>query len=122
MGAAEPLKILNDGESGPKLDLGLLSRELGIIDNLLIQDPLDEIDSLLVSSSECSRPKGTSSCLKIECLRPLLCCASTRIVEARARNVGVGFEMELVAGRAALVSSVIAVELVPGREPRGEAR
>jgi hypothetical protein len=50
MGTADPWENVNDGESGPTLDLGLLVCELGIVDNLRIQDPLDETDSLLGSS------------------------------------------------------------------------
>jgi hypothetical protein len=50
IGAADPWENVSDGESGPTLDLGLLFCEFGIVDNLRIQDPLDETDSLLVSS------------------------------------------------------------------------
>lgn len=50
MGGAEPWENVSDGEFGPMLDLGLLFWEFDIVDNLRIQDPLDETDSLLVSS------------------------------------------------------------------------
>ncbi len=77
MGTAEPWEILIDAESGPTLDRGLLLRELGIlgiVDNLLIQDPLYETDSLLVSPSSNSRGAGGSPWRKNECLLPLLLC------------------------------------------------
>lgn len=48
IGAAEPFE--NASDSGPTLDRGLLVCEFGIVDNLRIQDPLDETDSLRVSS------------------------------------------------------------------------
>lgn len=63
------------------LDLGLLLCELGIVDSLRIQDPLEETDSLRVSSSEFEE---TSSCLNTESLRPLLLfCNSDLVFEGR---------------------------------------
>jgi hypothetical protein len=50
IGAADPWENVSEGESGPILDLGLLLCDMGIVDNRLIHDPLDEIESLLVSS------------------------------------------------------------------------
>jgi hypothetical protein len=100
------------------LDLGLLSRELGIIDSLLIQEPRDEIDSLLVSSSEHSRASDISSFLKNEFRHPPL---STRVVEARCRNVKGEFDIELVGRRAVFALGVTTMELVvPGRDLGGE--
>lgn len=45
MEAADPWENVNEGESGPTLDRGLAFCEFGIIDNLLIQDPFEEIES-----------------------------------------------------------------------------
>lgn len=70
MGAADPWENISDGESGPTLDLRLFVCELGIVDNLRIQDPLDEIDSLLVSSPIRSCGVETSPLRTTDNLRP----------------------------------------------------
>jgi hypothetical protein len=117
IGNAGPLNGFIDGESGPTLDLGLFPCEVGIIDSLRIQEPREEIESRLGSSSKYSRD-DSSSCLSIENLLPLLLllCMSTLAVEVCLRSVGVGFGgEEPVGGRAGLDSGVIIVELVPGR-------
>lgn len=116
MGAAEPWENVSDGESGPTLDLGLLVCELGIVDNLRIQDPLDETDSLLVSSPTRSCCDGISPLRTTERLRPPpLCDVSALVFKRRVWGVmccGAGDESMVVwKGR---LSGVITVELVPG--------
>ena len=55
IGAADdPLENVSDGESGPTLDLGLLPCDMGMVERRRIHDPLDEIESRLVSSPLCS--------------------------------------------------------------------
>jgi len=84
MGAAEAWETVSEGESGPTLDLGLFVCELGIVDSLRIQDPLDEIDSLLVSSPVRSCGNGVSPSRTTESLRPLpLCDLSALLFERR---------------------------------------
>jgi len=81
IGTTEPCETVNEGESGPTLDLGLLLCEFGIVDSRLIHEPLEEIDSLRVSSSEV--PK-VSSCLNTDNFRPLLLfCNSDLVFEGR---------------------------------------
>src|SRR5690242_19819980 len=45
IGTADPWENVNEGESGPRLDRGLVFCEFGITDNLRIQDPFEEIES-----------------------------------------------------------------------------
>lgn len=102
-----------EGDSGPVLDLGLLLWELGMEDSLLIQEPLDETDSLRDSSSKCG---AVSSCRNTESPRPLLCfCISTRVlaVEGNGRKVGGTFEPDSLEGFASEVGTVV---LVAGRD------
>ena len=91
---------------------------MGIVDNLLIQaDPLDETDSLLVSSPRYSRGDERSPLPKNEYLRPLLFCGISALVfMGRCCGVvaGRGFG-ELAGGTGGLLSGVMTVELVPGR-------
>lgn len=115
IGAAEPCDRFSDGESGPKiLDLGL---ELGIVDSLLIQDPLDETESLRASSPKCScgEEDENSPDLTIDSLLPLLCRVSILEFEERWWMMG-GFEEDIVTRCEGLVSGVITVVLVAGRE------
>jgi hypothetical protein len=114
IGAAEPCDRFSDGESGPKiLDLGL---ELGIVDSLLIQDPLDETESLLGSSPKCScgDEDENSPDLTIDSLLPLLYRVSILEFEERWWIIG-GFEEDIVTRCEGLVSGVITVVLVAGR-------
>ena len=82
IGAAEPLERLIDGESGPTLDLGLLW-ELGNAESLLIHDPLDDIESLLCTSSAGPSWSAKSADFTIDNLCPLF------ILGACGRAVGV---------------------------------
>jgi hypothetical protein len=70
MGAAEPWENVSEGESGPILDLGLLVCDTGIVDNLLIHEPLEEIESLLTSSPLCSCGDDSSPFRTIDSLLP----------------------------------------------------
>lgn len=68
----------------------------------------------------CSRGDEASSCLSIDSLLPaLLFGISTLVFEALCWRVGGGLGEELVAGRRGLLSGVITVELVAGRD-RGD--
>jgi hypothetical protein len=121
MGAAELWERLIDGESGPILDRGLLLSEFGMVDNLRIQEPRDETDSLLISSSTTSDCTGASPCQKKECLLPLpLRGKSLRgfAFEYRWWLEGGRFGVEELrnGGEEGFDSGVICVELVPGRE------
>ena len=116
IGAADPWENVSDGESGPTLDLGLLVCEFGIVDNLRIQDPLDETESLLVCSPIRSCGVETSLLRTTDSLRPPpLCDASVLLFERRVWGVmgrGAGDEsMDVWKGR---LLGVITVELVPG--------
>lgn len=71
MGAAEPCENVSEGESGPTLDLGLLLCDLGLVDNLLIHDPLDDMESRVASSPVCSCADEKSPFRTIESLLPI---------------------------------------------------
>jgi hypothetical protein len=116
IGAAEPCEYISEGESGPKLDLGLSLWELfGIVDSRFIHDPLDETDSLRPSSSVPSRADEESPYLSIENLFPVVVCEDS-ILEVCGRDWGIGGGVEELAYGEDILSMVITVELVPGRD------
>lgn len=117
-GAAEPLEKVREGESGPTLDLGLLFCDMGIIDSRLIHEPFDETESLLFSSPLCSRGDDKSPFRTIESLLPLILpLLSIREIGGRWCMIGGSVDGEEPRdGRNCLLSGVMTVELVPGRD------
>jgi hypothetical protein len=66
------------------LDLGLLLCDMGIVERRLIQDPLDETESLLGSSPELFRSEEKSPFRTSESRRPrLLLSVSNLVFEVR---------------------------------------
>ena len=119
IGAAEPRDMASDGESGPTLDLGLLLREMGMVDRRLIHDPLDETESLLGSSPMLLRSDEKSPFRTIESLlaRPLLKVSNLELEECGGASKGEGTAVEEPRiGRNCRLSGVVTVELVAGRE------
>ena len=118
MGAAETWENVSEGESGPVLERGLLFCDMGIVDSLLIHEPLEEIESLLTVSSVRSCGDDKSPFRTIDSLLPppLLLLSIRGLIGRWCMTGGRIAGEEPRAWEKDLFSGVITVELVGGRD------
>jgi hypothetical protein len=91
---------------------------MGIVDSLLIHEPLEEIESLLTSSPACSCGEDSSPFRTIDnlLLTPLLLLSIRGFRGRWCMTGGKVAAEDPRAGWNCLLSGVITVELVPGRD------